>query len=191
MSNDFKISRNGNTIALEKNNNRIFIGYYDDIWIEIPYDKEQVIIEINELTNNREEYLVFIALENLIKSILGRYVLNKDYNKKLSTLPKDFIDCKTSTITWHSEGCTDNILKLKYDDNKIEISITKKLDRVSNGSVIIRTFCSDYGYYYNEFIIFIRSLYTLTAKEEVKETIDNSKSKVSLKNILGRYLKRK
>lgn len=191
MSNDFKISRNSNTIALEKNNNKIFIGYYDDIWIEIPYDKEQVIIEINELTNNREEYLVFIALENLIKSILGRYVLNKDYNKKLSTLPKDFIDCKTSTITWHSEGCTDNILKLKYDDNKIEISITKKLDRISNGSIIIRTFCSDYGYYYNEFIIFIRSLYTLTAKVEVKETIDNSKSKVSLKNILGRYLKRK
>lgn len=104
-----------------------------------------------------QTYLIF---EGLMKAVIGRYML-KDYaNREYLNYPDDFINLDDGIITWHSDGNTDNVLKIAYVDDTIKISILKseKANRSSGNIVRVRTSGSDYGYYFQEFLDFYQNL---------------------------------
>ena len=71
-------------------------------------------IELNLSSRNYSEYQTYIIFDYLMKTIVGRYILNGDNKKEYSSLPKDFIDLEKKVIIWHSDGGTNNVLKLEY-----------------------------------------------------------------------------
>ena len=108
--------------------------------------------------------------ENLMKAIIGRYVLSGDYKDKWSTLPKDFINLSNKTIIWHSDGAGDNILKLLYSERngkksiKLSISKDKQANEHDSNVVRVRSDGSSYEYYYKEFIQFFQQLTLLEGR---------------------------
>lgn len=176
-SKDFTIRKSNQSIILEKDNQTFSIsqGLDDDIYFST--NQNELVFDLNFSSRNYPEWQTYIVFEYLMKSIIGRYILNEDNKKEYSHLPKDFIDLDKKIITWHSDSGTDNILNLEYIDNKIiRVSLTKDKDSKEyyNNSVRIRTSGSNYEYYYQEFLEFFRHLWMLEQrlnkpKEEIKQ----------------------
>ena len=132
-------------------------------------------MELSLSSRNYPEWQTYIVFEYLMKSIVGRYMLNGDNEKKYSRLPKDFIDLENKVIIWHSDSDTDNFLKLEYTENRnIKISIQKCKDSKEHytNSVRIRTSGSGYEYYYQEFLEFFRHLISL--EQRLNKLIENT-----------------
>lgn len=157
---EFKISKVNGTIILEKDNNGVAISQAvdDDIWFST--SKDEFSFELKLSSRNYKEWQTYLVFENLMKTIIGRYMLDGDYQKEYSRLPKDFIDLENKTIIWHSDSGTDNVLKLEYDERTIKISISKSKDTkgYETNAVRIRTSGSSYEYYYQEFTQFFHQL---------------------------------
>ena len=160
---EFKIFKINGTIILEKDNNGVAISQTldDDIWFST--SKDEFSFKLKLSSRDYEEWQTYLVFENLMKSLIGRYILNDDYQNEYSMLPKDFIDLENKTIIWHSDGEIDNVLKLEYDEKTIKISISKCKKIKSNESNVIRvrTSGSNYEYYYKEFIQFYNQLVAL------------------------------
>ena len=184
-SKDFTIRRSNNSIILEKDNQIFFITQTLDDDIYFSTSQNELTFDLNFSSRNYSEWQTYIVFEYLMKSIIGRYMLNGDNNQEYSHLPKDFIDLDKKIITWHSDSGTDNILKFEYIDKKIiRISLIK--DKHSkehyNNSVRIRTSGSNYEYYYQEFLEFYRQLTMLEQRlNKPKEELEHQKEKVQPK----------
>lgn len=107
----------------------------------------------NSFKNN--EYECYNIFEELMKSIIGRYILSGDAKDKYGILPSDFIDLDNKIIIWHSDSEIDDILKIQYEKGKIIISL---IGNKNNIKVRIRKSGSEYGFYYQEFTKFYREL---------------------------------
>lgn len=171
--NDFELCRNGDMLVLRNGNTACLIRQASDDDIFFSTAEEEMVLELEAGSRNHAEWQTYLVFEDLMKLIIGRYMLN-DYGK-YPHLPEDFIDLENRTIIWHSDSGTDNVLKLSYSQNKINITITKEKDATrSKGNIVrIRTNGSDYGWYYQEFLEFYRKLVALEATINKKETIDN------------------
>lgn len=170
---DFELCRNGDMLVLRAGNTACLIRQASDDDIFFSTAEEEMVLELEAGSRNHAEWQTYLVFEDLMKLIIGRYMLN-DYGK-YPHLPEDFIDLENRTIRWHSDSGTDNVLKLSYSQNKINITITKEKDAArSKGNIVrIRTNGSDYGWYYQEFLEFYRKLIALEANINKKETIDN------------------
>ena len=158
---DFSIRESNGSIVLEKDNQKLSIyqSVDNDIWFSTPQD--ELSFKIDLASRNHHEWQTYIVFESLMKAVMGRYVLHGDHNSPLSMLPKDFIDLKDSTITWHCDGGSDNILKFKFNYDNITISMSKQDEEFRRNAVRIRTSGSSYEYYYQEFTDFYRNLSNL------------------------------
>ena len=166
----FTIKRQNNAIIIQKNNQSFAIDQSpdDDIWFSTSQD--DISISLSLASRNYEEWQTYLTFENLVKSIIGRYILTKDNID--SFLPNDFIDLENKVITWHSDSDIDNILKIKYINYRtiiISISKNKNSKDYQNNSVRIRTSDSEYQYYYQEFLEFVRQLLILEQRLNKKE----------------------
>lgn len=155
---NFNIRKVNGSIILEKDNQKIYIEQSIDDDILFSTHKEELPIEFNFYSRNRKECQIYMIFESLMKSIIGRFILNGDYKNEYSILPKDFIDLEKNTIIWHSDGGANNTLKIEYNDKTIKILISKDKESHSQGTVRIRTDGSNYGYYYQEFLEFFKEL---------------------------------
>lgn len=169
----FELYRNEEMLRLQKGNTACLIRQAIDEDILFSTAEEEMVLELEAESRNHAEWQTYLVFEDLMKLIIGRYMLN-DYDK-YQQLPKDFIDLENRTIIWHSDSGTDNVLKLSYFQNKINITITKEKDAArSKGNIVrIRTNGSDYGWYYQEFLEFYRKLVALEANINKKEIIEN------------------
>lgn len=179
--NEFKISRVDGTIILEKDGNKVSISQArdDDIWFSASQD--EVSLELKFGSRNYNEWQTYRVFENLMKTIIGRYILNGDNNKEYSFLPQDFVDLENKTIVWHSDSGTDNVLKFEYDDKTIKISISKSKDikGYETNAVRIRTSGSSYEHYYQEFIQFFHELTNL--EDRLNLPIHNDQQEENIK----------
>ncbi len=173
IAKEFKISLINNTIILEKNNKKIAINKApdNDIWFESNDDKISFELRYSSLESN--EWQTFDIFNNLMKSIIGRFYLSGDNEKEFSTLPCDFINIETKTITWHSDSGTDNVLQLQYLEDIIKITITKAPKENAYNRVRIRTDGSNYDRYHQEFTKFYNELlifaFKITEREKRQE----------------------
>lgn len=154
VNNGVIIGKNGTSFSIEK-------GLDGDIWFNSA--NSNIELPINFYSRNQDEFQIYIIFEYLMKSIVGRYLLNGDSEDEHNFLPKDFIDLDNKIITWHSDTGQDNILQLQYRDKKIVVSVFKdnnsKNSNYNNSiKVRIRTSGSNYEYYYQEFIRFYNEL---------------------------------
>lgn len=175
---DFKIKLSYNTIVIEKDNKKISINQSLNSDIDFSTLYDDITLELNFSSRIYAEWQTYMVFENLMKSIVGGYILNDDSKKSYSRLPKDFIDLNNKTIIWHSDSGIDNVLKFEYLDSIIKISISKCKTAKENdqNSVRIRTSGSNYGYYYQEFLYFFRQLCILEQNlNNKKEKEDNKK----------------
>ena len=168
---EFTIKKVNGSIVLQKNNNglQIMQTMDNDIWFLTPQDK--YICELKLSSRDYNEWQIYLLFENLMKSIIGRYMLNEHYKKDCSMLPKDFIDLENKTIIWHSDSGTKNVLKFKFEHDIITIYLLKDKnakDYVSN-IVRIRTSGSNYKYYYQEFTHFFNQLTLLENRLNFQE----------------------
>lgn len=156
---EFKISEAHGVILLEKDNNGVAIMRTRDGDVYFSTSKDEFEFELCFFSRNYEEFQTYSVFENLLKALIGRYILY-DYQEEYSMLPKDFIDLGNKTITWHSDGGTNNVLRMKYDERTIKISISKSKNSIKTetNAIRIRTSGSDYENYYQEFISFFRQL---------------------------------
>ncbi len=170
--NVFKISQINGSIVLSKDGKSIEVSKTldDDIWFST--HEEETILEITMYTRNRSEWQTYIVFESLMKSIVGRFVLNGEDKRDWSMLPKDFVDLENKIIIWHSDSGTDNVLKLTYSERIITISIIKdsKAKSYYTNTVRIRTDGSSYEYYYQEFTKFFSELVQLESRLNEKST---------------------
>ena len=162
MDNIFEIKKGYIGIIVEKNGTSFSVdkGPDGDIWFN---SLNNIELPISLYSRNQEEWQSYFIFENLMKAIVGRYLLSGDSENKYSFLPEDFIDLENKIITWHSDSNQDNILQLKFREKEIILSIVRDKntsDRNSNNSikVRIRTSGSNYGYYYQEFERFYSKL---------------------------------
>lgn len=165
------LKKNGTSFSVEK-------GPDGDIWFN---SLNNIELPIGLYSINQEEWRSYLIFENLMKAIVGRYVLSDDSKDGYSLLPKDFINLESKTITWHSDSNQDNILQLKFREKEITLSIVRDKntsDRNSNNSikVRIRTSGSDYGYYYQEFERFYSELSRFAYQIESSKTQNISTS---------------
>lgn len=189
---DFKISSVSGSIVLEKDNQsfEIFQGGDEDLFFST--SQKELCFELNLFSKNYSEWQTYIVFENLMKSIIGRYILNGDNKKEYSQIPKDFVDLENKIIIWHSDSDIDNVLKLEYINNIIKVSIFKSKDANENYTnlIRIRTDGSDYERYYQEFLEFYKQSVWLEKNLNRKDenlNLENSK-KLSL---LKRFNKKK
>lgn len=157
---DFSLISSGGYIVLQEGNDSCLIRQTVDNDVMFSASKEKAEIEFRVDSDNFEELQAYLVFESLMKSIIGRYILN-DYHKEGSlALPEDFINLEDRRIIWHSDSSTDNTLMLEYTGNSIRLAICKdiKANRSSGNIVRIRTNGSDYNYYYQEFVDFYRNL---------------------------------
>lgn len=180
--NDFKIRRVNGTIILEKNDNEVSVSQAvdDDIWFSTSQDESS--LELKYTSRDYNEWKTYSVFEDLMKRVIGKYILNDDYKNEYSMLPSDFVDLENKTIIWHSDSGVNNVLKFQYDDKTIKISISKSKDSkgYETNAVRIRTSGSSYEYYYQEFVEFFHNLTILedslnpvvqdTLQEETKKT---------------------
>ena len=170
MSSNFNISNINNIIKLEKDDKVITIGQYpdNDMWFNTSLD--DISFDINFNSRNFKEWQTYIIFENLIRCMVGKYVLSEPYKNEL--LPKDFIDIENKKIIWHSDSGLDNVLTFEYLEDVIRISINSSTNKrfSENNYVRIRTDGSEYGTYYQEFLTFFRQLTMLTVNFEKVNT---------------------
>ncbi len=188
MDNNYEIKYNYGNVIIEKNDETFSVekGADDDIWFSTNND---IRFSINFYSRNRKEWQTYFIFENLMKLIIGRYILHSDNNDEYSNLPKDFIDLESKTITWHSDSEKDNKLQLQFTGKEIIVSIMRdenasKLDYFNPIKVRIRTSGSKYEYYYQEFEVFFDELlnfaYQITPAS--KDDIPNVQRKLSFFN---------
>lgn len=110
MENNFKIKSSYNAIIFEKDECKFLISKApdNDIWFEAEEDK--VSFDFRFSSRILQEWQTFNLFNNLLKRIIGRYYLDED-NNEYSTLPPDFINMESKTITWHSDSGNDNVLQ--------------------------------------------------------------------------------
>ena len=180
MDNFFEIKKGYIGIIVEKNGTSFSVdkGPDGDIWFN---SLDNIELPISLYSRNQEEWQSYFIFENLMKSIVGRYLLSGDSENKYSFLPEDFIDLENKIITWHSDSNQDNILQLKFREKEIIVSIVRDKntsDRNSNNSikVRIRTSGSNYGYYYQEFERFYSKLSRFVYQIESSKTQNISTS---------------
>lgn len=180
--NDFKIRRVNGTIILEKNDNEVSVSQAvdDDIWFSTSQDESS--LELKYTSRDYNEWKTYSVFEDLMKRVIGKYILNDDYKNEYSMLPSDFVDLENKTIIWHSDSGIDNVLKFQYDDKTIKISISKSKDSkgYETNAVRIRTSGSSYEYYYQEFVEFFHNLTILedSLNPVVQDTLqENEKNK--------------
>ena len=80
---DFKISRRNYAIIIQKDNQGFSITQSndDDVWFST--SQEEMNIELSLSSRNYSEWQTYIVFEYLMKSIVGRYMLNgKRKNRK-------------------------------------------------------------------------------------------------------------
>lgn len=171
MSDDsFQISNINGIIIIEKDDQKLSISQAVDEDIFFSTSKDELSLDISMYSRVYPEWQTYRVFESLLKSIVGRYILNDDDKKGDLWLPEDFIDLEGKVVTWHSDSGIDNILRFSYNETSITISLSKDKDGYSNSMVRIRTNGSRYEYYYQEFLEFYRNLseleYRLNKKEE-------------------------
>ena len=194
-SKDFTIRRSNNSIILEKDNQKFNITQTLDDDIYFSTNHNELVFDLNFSSRNYPEWQTYIVFEYLMKSIIGRYMLNGDNVQEYSYLPKDFIDLDKKIITWHSDSGTNNVLKLEYIDKKIiRVSLTKDNHSKEhyNNSVRIRTSGSNYECYYQEFLEFFRHLWMLEQKlnkpkEEIKKQSNEVITQTKKRSLLKRF----
>lgn len=191
---DFKISNINGSIVFEKDNQsfEIFQGSDEDLFFSTSQD--EICFELNSYSRNYHEWQTYIVFEYLMKSIIGKYILNGDDKKEYSRIPKDFVDLENKIIIWHSNSDVDNVLKLQYVDNviKITISKSKEAENYHSNLVRIRTDGSDYERFYQEFLEFYTHL-VLLERNLNKSDVEDRESKEEPKklSLLKRFNKRK
>lgn len=191
---DFKISNINSSIVLEKDNQsfEIFQGSDEDLFFSTSQD--EICFELNSYSRNYHEWQTYIVFEYLMKSIIGKYILNGDNKKEYSQNPKDFVDLENKIIIWHSDSDIDNVLKLQYVDNVIKITIfkSKEAKNYHTNLVRIRTDGSDYERYYQEFLEFYKHL-VLLERNLNKSDVEAIESKEEPKklSLLKRFNKKK
>ncbi len=192
--NDFKISRYNGTIIIEKDGQGLTISQSvdEDIWFTT--SKAELSLDINMYSRIYPEWQTYMVFEKLMKTIVGRYMLSGDNKDKDSRLPKDFVDLDSNVIVWHSDGETDNILKLSYNEKTITISISKSKDASSHktNAVRIRTSGSNYECYYQEFLDFLRCLSELEHRlNKTVEIVEQKAQEVPVQRKLALFGKHK
>lgn len=128
-----------------------------DLWFSSKSD--HMIMDIDFCSDEAMEWGCFNTFYDLMKRIVGRYVLNED---DTSFIPyDDFVDLDNKMITWHSDGEVNNVLRLSLLENVVRVELEKSGDVSSNKKnlVRIRTNGSDYGSYYQEFELFFTELW--------------------------------
>lgn len=191
---DFKISCCDGTIVLEKDNQsfEIFQGSDDDIFFSTSQD--EMSFELNFSSRNYSEWQTYIVFENLMKSIVGRYILSGDNVDEYSRIPKDFVDLENKIIIWHSDSDIDNLLKLEYTNNVIKISISKSKEakHYHTNLIRIRTNGSEYEYYYQEFSEFYKHLVLLEQNLNRRdEDVSEDKEEPKKLSLFKRFNKKK
>lgn len=162
MDNLFEIENCDNGVIIAKDDKKISIekGSDGDIWFNST--NGNVELSLNYYSRNEDEWGNYNIFKNLMKSIIGRYILSDDFKNEYNSLPKDFINLDNKTITWHSDTGKDDTLQLRFGEKEIVVSMIKDNNRnlVSDNSirVRIRTSGSNYGYYYQEFERFYNEL---------------------------------
>ena len=189
---EFNIRRSNNALLLSKDEQTFSIskGADDDIWFGT--SKEETSLTIRLGSRNYLEWQTYLVFEKLMKSIIGKYILEGYQDDYFPRVPKDFIDFENKTITWHSDSGTDNILTLHFDNHKITITIAKSKDAKDHttNSVRIRTSGSEYDTFYQEFTEFYRQIWILEHElnktlEPVQPKQEDKTQKLSLKNIFN------
>lgn len=175
MENNFKIKSSYNAIIFEKDECKFLISKApdNDIWFET--EEDEVSFDFRFSSRILQEWQTFNLFNNLLKRIIGRYYLDED-NNEYSTLPPDFINMESKTITWHSDSENDNVLQIQYLGDIIRIKITKSVKSNSSNRVRIRTDGSDYDRYYQEFTLLFQQLVELATKFELQEKQQISQS---------------
>lgn len=153
---DFKLVGTCSGVIFEKDNKKFSVtkGIDGDIWFES--SDANLSMDINFSSRNRSEWRSYEIFEDLLEHIVGKFVLRKDVLGRGNLRYKDFIDIENRVITWHSDSSLDNVLRISYTKEKVNISITKDpsaKEHMNNG-VRIRTDGSEYGTYYQQFTKF-------------------------------------
>lgn len=189
---EFNIKRSNNALLLSKDEQTFSIskGVDDDIWFGTSEEETSITIRLG--SRNYLEWQTYLVFENLLKRIIGKYILEDYQDDYFPRVPKDFIDFENKTITWHSDSGTDNVLTLHFDNHRITITITKSKDAKDHttNSVRIRTSGSEYDTFYQEFTEFYRQLWILEHElnktlEPVQPKQEEQPQKLSLKNIFN------
>ena len=172
MDNTFDLKCRPAGIIVEKGKKRFSIEKSSDgdIWFNaIGNDMK---LSINSYSRDQEEWQSFNIFENLMKSIVGRYVLSDDNKNQYSFLPQDFVDLENKTITWHSDGDNNSTLQLHLSEKELIISIVSDNYYSDVTKVRIRNNGSAYGSYYQEFERFFSELscFAYQAKSKRQET---------------------
>ena len=158
-NNNFDITNKGDIICISKDNEHINImqAVDDDIWFST--NKDEINIKLYASSFDYNEWETYLLFEDLIKRIIGRYVLYDLEHKDLNGLPDNFINLEKKEIIWITDSEPTSYLKLHSDNGFISISLKKTNDKsyISN-SVRIRTNGSSYSNYYHEFIKFYKEL---------------------------------
>lgn len=194
MEDNFEIKHGyGHSIIIEKDETTFSIekGSDGDIWFNS--SNGNITLPISFYSRSQEEWRCYVVFENLMKLIVGRYILNDDDKDEYNILPKDFIDLEKKTITWHSDSEKDNKLQLQLGKKEIIVSITRdenKGNRICDNiiKVRIRTSGSSYEYYYQEFEKFFNELSSFAYQVEsmnkrntsTNETKSTNQKKLSL-----------
>ena len=169
---EFNIKRSNNALLLSKDEQTFSIskGVDDDIWFGTSEEETSITIRLG--SRNYLEWQTYLVFENLLKRIIGKYILEDYQDEYFPRVPKDFIDFENKTITWHSDSGTDNVLTLHFDNHRITITITKSKDAKDHttNSVRIRTSGSEYDTFYQEFTEFYRQLWIL--EHELNKTLE-------------------
>ena len=176
MNSSFEIIKGYNGVVIDKNGIRLSIEKTvdNDMWFNASDNLELI---ISFASRNYQEWQCYLIFENLMKLIIGRYILSDDYRNEYSILPKDFIDISNKAITWHSDSGKDNILRLQLDENRIKIAISKDVSQKKYDDVVrvrIRTNGSDYENYYQEFEKFFNELTSLANRVDLSKIVDIS-----------------
>ncbi len=163
MDNNFEIKHGYRGIIIEKDEMtfRVEKGIDGDIWFSSA--NSDIKLPISFYSDYQEEWESYVIFENLMKSIVGRYILNGDDKEKYGILPRDFVNLENKTITWHSDGETDDKLQLQFGEKEIIVSIIRDENTRNQNynkviKVRIRTSGSSYEYYYQEFERFFDDL---------------------------------
>ena len=167
-SNNVIIEKDGMTFSIEK-------GPDGDIWFNS--SNSNIKLPISFYSRNQEEWRSYVIFENLMKLIVGRYILNEDYKGKYNSLPKDFINLENKTITWHSDSGKDNKLQLQLGEKEIIVSIIRDINDINKTynntiKVRIRTSGSSYENYYQEFENFFGELSNFAYQVELMNKSD-------------------
>lgn len=179
----FNFSVNDGNYTIEKDNQKISIWQTanKDVWFGT--DENEVCLELNFRAKEFSERFMYGTFMELMKSIVGRYVL-EDASNEFSILPKDFIDLKNRVIVWHSDNGNDTMLKLSYDDSVIKVSIVRGEKSRSRGTVVrVRAEELNYRDYNQEILDFFSDLIRMeTFYEIMKDAKRNYDSGIEEQN---------